>query len=263
MQSDMLADDPAVTAALAKLMSGEVFSHLAVDDADQRAARLQAVLATVIDENTRVVWVGNPLRSALTMERFLLQIVGPEIDLRVDRGPADLARVIAQRQGAETRLVVVVQQPETINPETLDQLGALAGHLGGEPVQVQFLFVGSRAVRLPQIARADIGQLLPQIPLAADLPVSEPRRWEVVPTLLLLLVVSVGVLVTIPHGSVEHAPVVVTAPVQAATPPVNDIAVLRTQFETFLSERAASLPPLSMAQKDALFDEFLAHHRRE
>lgn len=265
MQHEMVVDDPAVSATRNTLMSGDVFSRLVSDTAEQRAAGLQTILSTVTDGNTRVVWVGNPLRSALTMERFLLQIVGPEIDLRIERGPAELAQTIAQRQQAETRLLVIVQQPETISPETLDQLGALAGHLGGEAIQVQFLFVGSPATRLPEIARAEIGPLLPPqtVSFESDGPVAEPKRWEVAPTLLLLLAVCVGVLFTLPKASRESLPVAIATPAQSAVPAENGVASLRAQFETFLTERAASLPPLSMSQKDALFDDFLAHHRRE
>ena len=133
-----------------QLVSGDLFAALAVDGAEKRAEQLEAVLKAVVGEGTRVVWVGNPLRSPLTIERFLIQIVGPEVDLRIERSPSDLACLFARRAGSETRLLVIVQQPETINPETIEQLGAMAGYRGGdEAVPMQFLFVGTQALRLP------------------------------------------------------------------------------------------------------------------
>ena len=84
------------------------------------------------------------------MVRFILQILGPEIDLRIERGPAELARLFAHREASENRVLVIVQQPETIDPETLEELGDMGGHLANQAVQLQFLFVGSPAMRLPE-----------------------------------------------------------------------------------------------------------------
>ena len=257
-----------VMAAKATLMRGDVFAGLAVEDADSRGFALKALLAEIVDDGTRVVWVGNPLRSPLTIERFLLQIVGPEVDLRIERGPAELAALIAARKGSETRLLIVVQQPETINPETLDQLGLLAGHLGGEAVQVQFLLVGSPALRLPTPARAVLAPLRLSSPGdraldEADAPVP-PRRHEVVPLLILLLAVSLGVVFTLARPSHDAAPLLAPlTPIADAAPAPPARESLRQLFDEFLAARAATLPPLSEAQKDALFAEFMAQRSRE
>ena len=251
--------------AIFRLMSGDVFTALAVEGREQRAAGLEAILQAVVDPGTRVIWVGNPLRSPLTIERFLLQIVGPEVDLRIERGPAELARLIAQPEGAESRILVIVQQPETINPETIEQLGAMAGHLGSEAVQLQFLFVGSPALRLPKMAVAELGRIShPDVDIArfvSNAPQASrfeagdwtigpvPRQWNFLPWLcgLLGLFLS-GVFI-----------------IAGATPQTTASQTdrLHQHFTAFLNERAASLPPLSNAQKNALFDDFLARGHRE
>lgn len=257
--------------AIFRLMSGDVFTALAVEEREQRAVGLETILQAVVDVGTRVIWVGNPLRSPLTIERFLLQIVGPEVDLRIERSPAELARLIARPEGAESRLLVIVQQPETINPETIEQLGAMAGHLGSEVVQLQFLFVGSPTLRLPDVALAELGPISrPNVEVAKYVsvapPVSEfeagdwtvgavPRRWTFLPWLCGLLGLFLcGVFVL-------AATTQQTAPSPRATP--TETGRLHQHFDVFLSERVAALPPLTDAQKNALFEDFLKHQHRE
>ncbi len=259
------------------LTSGGVFASLLTDNTEQRAAALEALLEQLADARTRVAWVGNPLRSPLTIERFLIQIVGPEIDLRVDRDPAELARVVARPVGDEARLLIIVQQPETINAEMRDLLGAMAGHLRGVAFPVQFVFVGSSSFVPPTIAPV---RLEPPIAhgFEAELMTSANKRRDVLPLLLLLLAVTLGVVVSMwprPVDEAPHAALVAGAAAQAApseagmnaappsSPAPTDVAFLRHEFDTFLAQRASSLPPLSESQRDALFNDFLTHHRRE
>ncbi|MDT7950330.1 MAG: hypothetical protein RQ966_02395 [Acetobacteraceae bacterium] len=280
MLDGAVVEEPNVTAVLDKLRSGAPFVALADEDTGRRAASLEAVLQDIVDEATRVVWVGNPLRSRLTLERLLLQIVGPEIDLRVERGPAELAEIVTQRVRTESRLLAIVQQPETIGPETLELLAAMAEFLGEKPVQLQFLFVGSPALRLPAApvtAPATALTTAPPRPVLAQTrqppEPAEPglRRRDAVPLLLLLLFVSLGAVFSLsPRPVVPLTPadavspsVATFGPPVAATAPLTQIERLRIQFDAFLAQRAPTLPPLSDAQKDALFTEFLTHHRRE
>lgn len=260
-----------------QLASGGVFASLLADGTEQRAAALEALLDRVVDERTRVAWVGNPLRSPLTIERFLIQIVGPEIDLRVERGPAELARVVARPVGHEARLLIVVQQPETINAEMRDLLGAMAGHLRGVALPVQFLFVGSTSFVPPKVAPI---RLAPPMAygIESEATTNANRRRDVLPLLLLLLAVTLGVVVSmwprsaddVPHAALDVATAAQAAPwksgstaVPPSSPAPTDVAALRREFDTFLAQRASSLPPLSESQRDALFNEFLTHHYRE
>jgi hypothetical protein len=203
-----------VNGTVEQVMSGELFTGLLLDDTNDRAAALEALLSKVVDDDTRVIWVGNPLRSPLTIERFLIQIVGPEVDLREERGPAELAQIVAKSDGQEGRLLIVVQQPETINTETLHLLVQMGWYLGGEAVQVQFVFAGSSSFVVPRFAKPDSIANLP-IPSTPDLPPA-PRRRDVLPLVLLLLSITIGVVFSMVPTSSGGIP-----QLAAATPPAN------------------------------------------
>ncbi len=244
-------------------MSGELFSGLLLDDIDQRALALEAVLGKVVDDDTRVVWVGNPLRSPLTIERFLIQIVGPEVDLREERGPAEVAKLIAKPVGRASRVLIVVQQPETINPEMRDLLVGMGGYLAGEAVQIQFLFAGPCTFTVPRLAQPDLSalssQLQPSPPTIAVAPAT--RRRDIAPLVLLLLTITIGVMISIAPASHEGVPPPARAP--APMPVVDDTSLLRREFDAFLAQRTPALPPMTGAERDALFNAFLTYHRRE
>ena len=252
-------------------MSGELFSGLLLDDADQRALALEALLVKVVDDDTRVVWVGNPLRSPLTIERFLIQIVGPEIDLREERGPAEFAQIIAKPVGRESRLLVVVQQPETINAETREMLVSMGGALDGEAVQVQFVFAGSSAFVVPRLCSPEISTFSARLQRAeaqdTDPAFRGPRRRDVLPLLLLLLTITVGTVIAMApasqDGMVAANPPQVVAIANAPAPAPPPPSVLRREFDAFLAQRTPALPPMTDSEKDALFTAFLTHHRRE
>ncbi len=256
-----VASRPDVKGTVEQVMSGELFSGLLLNDADQRAMALEALLGKVVDDDTRVVWVGNPLRSPLTIERFLIQIVGPEVDLREERGPAELARLIAKPVGRETRLIIVVQQPETIDATTRELLVGIGGGLGGEAVHVQFLFVGSPAFAVPQLDPPSIIALGSGFQLAhnsSPQPATRPRgAW---PLLLLLVMVTIGAVISIAPASKDGIP---PAAIAAETPAPPPPSPLRREFDAFLAERTETLPPMTESQKDALFTQFLTHHHRE
>ncbi len=223
-------------------MAGELFTGLLLDDAEQRAFALETLLGTVVEDDTRVVWVGNPLRSALTIERFLIQIAGPEIDLREERTPKEIAGIIAKQVGSETRLLIVVQQPETISAETIQLLVQTGWYLGGEAIQVQFLFAGSSAFVVPRIAASSSG-------LDAARPADRKERQGGIPLLMLLLAVAVGVMVSAPpHDGMPHS-----------APSSVDVALLRREFEVFLAQRTPPLPHMSGRDKETLFTRMITN----
>ena len=223
-------------------MAGELFTGLLLDDAEQRAFALETLLGTVVEDDTRVVWVGNPLRSALTIERFLIQIAGPEIDLREERTPKEIAGIIAKQVGSETRLLVVVQQPETISAETIQLLVQTGWYLGGEAIQVQFLFAGSSAFVVPRIAASSSG-------LDAARPADRKERQGALPLLMLLLAVAVGVMVSAPpHDGMPHS-----------APSSVDVALLRREFDVFLAQRTPPLPHMSGRDKETLFTRMITN----
>ena len=280
MSGSQLIVRPEVGRAVARIISGAHFTCLLLDDKQQRATALEAVLDRVTDPNTRVVWVGNPLRSPLTIERFLIQIVGPEVDLRLDRTPAQLVKLMTQPVGDENRLLVIVQQPETMGAEARDTLAAITGHLAGGTLQMQFLFVSSTSFTLMMITEPSaLAMTMPPI-VTARRPLL--TRLGILLPLALVLGAALGVsgtfaftnmrvqLAELAGSPISPAiaavtPVTPTVPVApvAPTPTGPDLVGLRREFDAFLAKRASITPPMTDAQKDALFRDFLSQHRRD
>lgn len=280
LSSDMagIAD---LMAALDDLRAGKPFATLLIDGAATRAAALESLLNQVTDEGTRVVWVGNPLRSPLTLERLFLQTGCAEADLRVERNPAELAGMLARTGGDAKRLLLIVQQPDTLDVDARETLGRMAPYLADRDPAVQVLFCGSCAFRVPEVGqRAAVPASVPApwVPEPEPEPEPEPRRLlgGAVPLLSLLLLAGVGASIShiILTGSdpvrTPAVEVASPAPVQSASAaklsapagPTDDVAALRREFDAFLAQRAPTVAALTDSQKDALFQEFLERHRQ-
>ena len=199
-----VAERPDVRGPVERVMSGDLFTGLLLDETEQRALALESLLGKVVDDDTRLVWVGNPLRSPLTIERFLIQIAGPEIDLREERSAKELAQIIAKQIGSETRLLIVVQQPETINAETIQLLVQMGWYLSEEAVQVQFLFAGSSAFVVPRLAEptmAFASKFEAREPADIEVLQTGPRRRDVLPLIVLLIAITIGVVFSMAPAS--------------------------------------------------------------
>ena len=134
-------DAAAATNAVSALQAGHPFSLLLAADDRQRAAELDAVLdAVAADGRTRIVTATNPLRARLTLERLLIQVLHGA-DPVPDDGPATIRR-IAERQGDETRVILVIERAETLHPEVLHFLGRTAAYFPDAAPRLQVLFVG-------------------------------------------------------------------------------------------------------------------------
>lgn len=109
-------------------------------DPTVRAAGLQAAATSLAEAGAVSVRVGNPLSSALTLRRILVQI---DLDGSVDDAGVDdeahLIRLLEERRGAQERIVLVVERAETLDTTALLSLQRLAG----APGAVQVLFVGA------------------------------------------------------------------------------------------------------------------------
>ena len=291
---------PEVAEALAGLRAGKRLVTLAIDDVDRRVRALEAVLDELADLDARdgdlkIVWIGNPLRSPLTIERVFLQAVGAEADLRVERSPAELAQLLTRSAGDAKRLLLILQQPETLDAEARDRLAALAGFLPDHGPTVQILFSGTRSFQELPCRRS---LALAVRPLVFDREPAPPSRGrlEALPLLLLLALAGAGAMVTpallrrpppptqaapasaVPasaapaaSGTDFTAPITsgttalkeLSTPADAASPSAQtvDVAALRREFDEFLAHRAPVLRTLSESQKEALFQEFLQRHR--
>jgi hypothetical protein len=180
-----------ITAPLERLRAGEPFVELRQDNVLSRAASLDALLGKIAETETKLVWIGNPLRSPLTLERLFLQAAGPEADLRVDRTPGELVNMLRSALDGAARCLVIVQQPETLNPEARDTLARIAPLLGRASPTIQFLFCGTDAFR--SIAPVAHDPLSGFSRLGYEtLPEPESSTREKLPLLILLIVVVLG-----------------------------------------------------------------------
>lgn len=278
---------------VADLHAQAVFATLRDDDVQRRATTLAAILDELAGAAT-IVWIGNPLRSPLSVERFFLQAAGPAVDVRLERDPAVLARMLVEADTAQRLLVV--QQPESMDPELRDLLAGMAPHLTG----VQILFCGTSNFRPLPLHRE-------RLPVTALSIVNGKARRRREWLLLVVLVLLVGLGATavfhappaVPSvpaqastgGAVSgHAPPAVpsaqastatattpdpapslpagaaapqidvrlpTSSPQQQTPIASNLQTLRQQFDQFLDTQAPRLASLTAAQRDELFQEFL------
>ena len=134
--AEMVGPTVELTAALDDLRSGKPFATLLIDGSSTRAAALESLLDQVTAEGTRIVWVGNPLRSPLTLERLFLQTGlrrgGPAV--RTPPGGTH-PHMLARTGGDAKRALLIVQQPDTLDVAARETLGRMAAYFAdGEPV---------------------------------------------------------------------------------------------------------------------------------
>ena len=88
-------------------------------------------LLAALAPGARFLRVGNPLRSPLTIERILIQGGQPAVGLTDDTAEDALQRLCLRRSG-ESRVVLVIDQAETLNPGAIRILSRLVAP-GGRP----------------------------------------------------------------------------------------------------------------------------------
>lgn len=262
-------------AALASLRSGRPFTSLLIDGAASRFTALESVLCVVAGPETRIVQISNPLRSALTLDRLLIQAVGPELDPAIERTDEQLATLLARPLGDEQTILIVIHQPETLGAETREVLGRMAAYFPALTPRVQVLFCGSTAFRPPAPAREPARALVPALTIEAE--PSPPRGRPLLPLLLFLaMLTACGAVLWNDYPEwfaplrhvwsqvmVQPPPAEPNASPDRRPPPADDVAALRHEFDGFLNERAPALASLSQVQKDALIREFLARRRTQ
>ena len=97
------------------------------------ALGLQRLLAGC-PQSARVVRVGNPLRSPLTIERILIQAGKEEVGLLTDDAADEAIQRLCQRRSGETQVILVIEQAETLGLgalRTLSRLIAPNGRVAG------------------------------------------------------------------------------------------------------------------------------------
>ena len=118
------------------------------DDDQVRDAELSRLLSQFARPDVRVVRMGNSMRSRLMLEHILIQVAGPDGKMSQEDGARRIARTIAERQGREARVVLLITQAETLHSKTLRLLQAMQPFFAqhGEPT-LQVVFVGRQAFR--------------------------------------------------------------------------------------------------------------------
>ena len=128
-------------------MTGLPFHAVLHDDDRVRTTAVSELLASVAGPDVRVVRVGNPLRSPLTLDRILMQVAGPDGDVILGQD-ATVVQAITRRQAQETRVLLVIEQADTLHPAALRSLQAMTPHFkqDGQPA-LRVAFVGRTAFR--------------------------------------------------------------------------------------------------------------------
>lgn len=129
-------------------LDGRPFAALLRDDDEQREAALSRLLSELARPDVRVVRMGNSMRSRLVLEHILIQVAGPDGKMSQEDAARRIARTIAERQGRETRVVLLITQAETLHSKTLRLLQAMQPYFveNGTPT-LQVVFVGRPAFR--------------------------------------------------------------------------------------------------------------------
>lgn len=125
------------------LLDGRPFTALLQDDDEQRDAALSRLLSDLARPDVRVVRMGNSMRSRLVLEHLLIQVTGPDGRTSQDDSARQIARTIAERQGREAFVVLLITQAETLHSKTLRLLQAMRPYFAenGAPT-LQVVFVG-------------------------------------------------------------------------------------------------------------------------
>lgn len=92
---------------------------------------VRSLLATLAP-GARIIRVGNPLRSPLTIERVLIQGGQPEVGLLADDAAEEAMQRLCIRREGESRVVLVIDQAETLSASAIRVLSRLVAP-GGRP----------------------------------------------------------------------------------------------------------------------------------
>ena len=127
--------------ALEAVRAGAPLSALVIEDRGELQAALHHVLDGV-PAGTRVLRVGNPLRAPLTLARVLIQLAGAESDLPSGDDAGLVLKTVMQQQGDAARVLLCIEQAETLHAAGLLDFLAAAQPFMTAPVPLQILFSG-------------------------------------------------------------------------------------------------------------------------
>ena len=186
-------------AALERLRQREPFATILAYDAIVRSAALEGALRSLSDTGVHIIRLANPLRAPLTLERILIQLAGFQDEMSHGENTDSVLRaVLSQLQGGRDRMVISIEQAETLHPMALlllDQIARPAEPGGPSP---QILFTGTPAfaralghpllgrmrsvlgIGTPDIVPAEPEAAMPQpVPVPVSVPVEMPVEMPV------------------------------------------------------------------------------------
>ncbi len=105
-------------------------------------------LLAALAPGARVQRVGNPLRSPLTIERILIQSGQPAVGQLADDAAEESLQRLCLRRPGESRVVLVIDQAETLSPGAIRVLSRLVAP-GGRPSAGMAAFLHVVLVGLP------------------------------------------------------------------------------------------------------------------
>ena len=179
-------------AALERLRQREPFATILAYDAIVRSAALEGALRSLSNTGVHIIRLANPLRAPLTLERILIQLAGFQDEMSHGEDTDSVLRaVLSQLQAGRDRMVISIEQAETLHPMALlllDQIARPAESGGPSP---QILFTGTPAfaralghpllsrmrsvlgIGTPDIVPAEPEAAMPQpVPVPVPVPVS-------------------------------------------------------------------------------------------
>ena len=134
-------------------------------------AAVHAAIAPVA-AGARIIRSSNPLRSPLTTERILIQAGQEEIGLLPDDAADEAMQRLCQRRTGESRVVLVIEQAETLAISTLRTLARLVapnGRPSGALAPLHLILAGGPSFKslLREPALLDIRAAITTLPSAA------------------------------------------------------------------------------------------------
>ena len=133
-------------AALIKLRSREPFAAILAYDEAARQTALATALEGLERGGAYVVRIANPLRTPLTIERILIQLAGFRSEpIETEDTDRLMRALIARLHTGRERLVLSVEQADTLHPLALILLDQIARPLAPGGAAPQVLLVGTPA----------------------------------------------------------------------------------------------------------------------
>lgn len=174
-------------------LDGRPFTALLLEDDFKRASALSVLLSGLARSNVRVVRMGSSVRSRLTLEHILLQAIDSDGSSALPDNTRRIVRTIAERQGQETSVALLIMQAETLHSRTLRLLQDMAPYFAEAAAPtLQVVFVGRPAFRdllhgrdmapLRQALGFPAYVKLPKPSMDDDLPVAEAEAGLPWPT---------------------------------------------------------------------------------